>query len=64
MRKQRRKIIRINLETEKNIDVLKEVIDVQNERIEFLLKENEELKKKSKLVTQQVMPHQEQKYFF
>lgn len=61
MRKQRRKIIRINLETEKNIDVLKEVIDVQNERIEFLLKENEELKKKSKLVTQQVMPHQEQK---
>lgn len=61
MRKQRRKIIRINLETEKNIDVLKEVIDVQNERIEFLLKENEELKKKSKLVTPQVMPHQEQK---
>jgi hypothetical protein len=59
--KQRRKIIRINLQTEKNIDILKEVIDVQNERIEFLLKENEELKKKSKLVTPLVTPPQEQK---
>ncbi len=41
----KQKIIRINLEKEKNIDKLREVIEVQSEHIEYLLKENEELKK-------------------
>lgn len=57
----KQKIIRINLAKERNIDKLKEVIEVQSEHIEQLLKENEELKKKSKLVTSQVLPHLEQK---
>lgn len=44
----KQKIIRIDLAREKNIDKLKEVIEVQAEHIELLKKENEELKKKFK----------------
>lgn len=57
----KQKIIRINLEKEKNIDKLKEVIAALSETNDYLLKENEELKKKSKLVTPQVPPPLEQK---
>jgi hypothetical protein len=44
----KQKVIRIDLVKEKNIDKLKEVIEVQAEQIELLKKENEDLKKKFK----------------
>lgn len=52
----KRKVIRINLQEEKNIEKIREVSLILQDQNEMLMKENEELKKKFKLAMPP-MPH-------